>query len=399
MTLVISILVGLYALLILVFTSGYRRLPGFEPDHSPAQHSFSIIIVFRNEAHNLDHLIGNLNKLDYPADKFEILLVDDESEDDSLELARKLKAEHPDLDISLVESHSELENRSRLENRREMNDISAPGSPKKEAIEKAVRQAKYDWILTTDADCSLKKEHLRAYDQFIRDHDPILVAGPVICTAGSSFLKRFQLLDFISLQGSTMGSFGGIEISSWIRPFMCNGANLCYRKDAFSAVNGYEGSRHIASGDDVFLLEKMLSNDASRVRFIKSRAATVETLPQDSWGRLVEQRKRWAAKTSSYSDGFGKVVGLLVLLANLSLITGFGFALGGLMSWNVFGLLFLIKINVDFVLLYNTALFFEKQEALRSYLLSGLLYPFFTVFVALLAIRGNYQWKGRSFEK
>jgi cellulose synthase/poly-beta-1,6-N-acetylglucosamine synthase-like glycosyltransferase len=393
MTLVISILVGLYALLILVLTSGYRRLPEFEPDHSPAQHSFSIIIVFRNEVHNMDHLIGNLNNLDYPADKFEILLVDDESEDGSLERVQRLKAEYRNLDISIMES------RSRLDNDHEMKDTSAPGSPKKAAIEKAVRKAKYDWILTTDADCSLKIEHLRAYDQFIRDHDPILVAGPVICTADNSFLKRFQLLDFISLQGSTMGSFGGREISSWLRPFMCNGANLCYRKAAFSAVNGYEGTRHIASGDDVFLLEKMLSNDASRVCFIKSRAATVETQPLDSWGQLVEQRKRWAAKTSSYSDRFGKIVGLLVLLANLSLITGFGLALGGLISWNVFGLLFLIKINVDFVLLYNTALFFEKQEALRSYLLSGLLYPFFTVFVALLAMNGNYQWKGRSFEK
>lgn len=381
MTLLISIFVFLYGLLILALTSGFRRLEEFEPGVSPALNSFSIIVVFRNEAHNLKHLLSNLKNLNYPEDKFEILLIDDESEDASPEIVAKFKEENPGLDITIIEN-------------RPISD-----SPKKDAVEKAVGKAKYDWIMTTDADCILKSVHLRAYDQFLQKNKSLFVAGPVVCTSDDSYLKRFQLLDFLSLQGSTMGSFGGRSLIPMLKPFMCNGANMCYRKDAFNDLGGYEGSRHIASGDDVFLLEKMLAKDPDQVRFIKSRAATVHTQPQNSWKELVEQRKRWAAKTSSYSNGFGKAVGILVLLANLSLIIGLIFALAAVVPWALYGVLFLFKINVDFILLYNTSLFFDKQEAMRSYVASALIYPFFTVLVALLAINGSYKWKGRFFKK
>ena len=381
MTLLISICVGLYGLLVLALTSGFRRLGTFTPIDSPAQRSFSILVAFRNEAENLKNLVENLENLEYPNDKFEVLLIDDDSEDDSLEVANILKEEHPNLNLRI------------LSNR--------PGSlsPKKEAVEKGVREANNDWIMTTDADCSLDPDHLRAYDQFLEKNSSTFVAGPVICSSDGSFLKRFQVLDFLSLQGATMGSFGAKTLGSLIRPFMCTGANLCYRKDAFLALNGYEGSRHIASGDDVFLLEKMLAHDPERVHFIKSRVATVRTQSEDSWKGLVEQRKRWAAKTSSYTNGFGKTVAVLVLLANLSLVIGFAFALASALPWAHFGMLFLIKINVDFMLLYNASLFFEEREALKSYVSSSLLYPLFSVLIAFLALNGSYRWKGRSFRK
>jgi cellulose synthase/poly-beta-1,6-N-acetylglucosamine synthase-like glycosyltransferase len=196
-----------------------------------------------------------------------------------------------------------------------------------------------------------------------------------------------------------MGGFGGRNLNASIKPFMCNGANLCYLKTEFIQLNGYSGSKHIASGDDVFLLEKMIVRDSKKVHFIKSRAAVVSTLPKYSWKELVEQRKRWAAKTSSIGNGFGKAVGALVLLANLALIIGLGSAIGGLIHWKSLGILFLVKINVDFILIYKTALFFDKKEALRSFIASSLLYPFFVVLVSVLALNGSYHWKGRSFRK
>jgi hypothetical protein len=77
----------------------------------------------------------------------------------------------------------------------------------------------------------------------------------------------------------------------------------------------------------------------------------------------------------------------------------FLFALINKVSWQHIGIFFLIKFNVDFILLYKTAIFFKQQDALKSYLLSSILYPFFSVSVALLSFKNNYYWKGRRFKK
>lgn len=378
---VLASIIALYTVLIGAFTLGLRRLPDFEPGSREPEHSFSIVIVFRDEKENLPVLAKHLERLNYPKEKFEILLIDDASEDGSLELVKSLQKDMPAINMKIYE----LEGSS--------------FSPKKDALEMGVREASFDWIITTDADCVFDADFLRAYDQFLKLHPAKLVAGPVICTFENSFLHRFQSLDFLSLQGSTMGGFGGRNSIPVLRPFMCNGANLCYSKEIFLELGGYEGNKEIASGDDVFLLEKMLHRNEEEVDFIKSRAALVRTQPKKTWRALTEQRKRWASKSTSYKNGFAKTVGALVLLANFSLILGLILGLTGSMPWMYLGLLFVLKINVDFVLIYNTASLWQQQEAMKSFVVSSLLYPFFVVWVVLQSLSGSYDWKGRSFKK
>ena len=380
---ILSISIASYFILIAALTLGIRKLTPFEPANvEAAEHGFSVIVVFRNEEAQLANLISQFEGLDYPKDKFEVLLVDDASEDSSLELAKSLKKDKPNLNLNVMEFQA------------------SSIAPKKEAIETAVGQARYPWIITTDADCRFDSGYLKAYDQFISAHEPKLIAGPVICTSEKdSFLHRFQSLDFLSLQGSTMGGFGGRGVLPGIRPFMCNGANLCYEKQAFIELGGYEGSRERATGDDVFLLEKMMNNYQSQVHFIKSSQALVRTGPKDSWKELVSQRKRWASKSSAYDSVFAKFTGLIVLMANLALIAALGMGFYGSLSWSTAGLLFIVKMNVDFVLIFNTASLWNQQEAMRSFVASSFLYPFFVTWVALQSLRPGYQWKGRRFDK
>lgn len=381
MNLLLFILLGLYGILILAFATGFRRLEEFTPVGAQATNAFSILVVFRDERDRLPGLIESLKALDYPRDKFEVLLIDDDSKDGSREKALELHATNRELSIRILETGPFV------------------SSPKKEALEIGVAEAAFDWILTTDADCLLQPEHLLVLDRYIQEKEPVLVAGPVICDANDTLLQRFQLLDFLSLQGSTMGSFGMHRPGSLIRPFMCSGANLCYSRKAFVECDGYAGNRHIASGDDVFLLEKMLARDPDRVRFLKSKMTVVSTRPQASWKGLLEQRKRWASKTSASGNTFGKLVGILVLLANLGLVLGLALAFTGLLDWTLLGILFLGKINLDFFLLYRAAEFFDRTEALRSFLASSLIYPFFVLVVSISAFSGSYRWKDRSYKK
>lgn len=378
---VLASIMVLYIVLIAAFTVGMRRLPSFEPLSRNFLHAFSILVVFRDEEDNLPVLVKHLEQLNYPKDKFEVILIDDGSRDRSQDLIKSFQRDLPKLKMRLYE----------------LKDPTS--SPKKDALEMGVKEAAFDWIITTDADCVFGADFLNAYDQFLNLHPAKMVAGPVIYKTEDSFLHRFQSLDFLSLQGSTMGGFGAKGFIPFLGPFMCNGANICYKKQAFLELGGYQGNKEIASGDDVFLLEKMLESHENQVHFIKSRSALVKTLPKESWKGLTEQRKRWAAKSTSYKGVFAKTVGILVLLANISLILGLVLGFTGLMPWSYFGLLFVMKINVDFLLIYNTASLWDQEQVMKSFVMSSILYPFFVVWIALLSLGGSYTWKGRNFKK
>ncbi len=121
------------------------------------------------------------------------------------------------------------------------------------------------------------------------------------------------------MQGITIGGFG-INF-----PFMCNGANLAYKKQRFLDLNGFDGNNHIASGDDVFLFEKFKKSNPDCVWFLKSKNAIVTTFSVNSW----------AAKTGNFNSVKVKLIGLLVLLINISIVFSFFGSLLGLNSYKI----------------------------------------------------------------
>ena len=336
--------------------------------------TFSILVPFRNEATEISNLLESISKLQYPKDKYELIFINDESDDDSVAIIEKFFAN--------TQNNSTFINNTRKTN-----------SPKKDAINTAIHQAKFDWIVTTDADCIVPKNWLETFDAFIEEKQPKFIVAPVSYHNSSSFLEQFQLLDFLSLQGTTIGAFG---IN---KPFLCNGANLCYNKQLFFEVNGFEGNTNIASGDDVFLLEKIVHKHPNTIHYLKSNEATVITKPQPTFKQLFHQRVRWAAKSTAYKNWFSKLVSVLVLLINMLLITLFFSSLLGYTSWQFFMILFATKFIVDLLLLIKTATFFKQQKALKQFLLSSLVYPVFIMFVAIASFKSGYSWKGRQFKK
>ncbi|MFT4780437.1 MAG: biofilm PGA synthesis N-glycosyltransferase PgaC [Psychroserpens sp.] len=370
---IIFIITLLYLLLIGSFIYGFDKVPSFQLEDITAKTKFSIIIPFRNEADHLPLLLASISKLNYPKALYEIILVDDDSEDNSLEIIKSSKLQK--FDISVVKNN-------RLTH-----------SPKKDAITTAISHSKYDWIVTTDADCSLPKYWLDTYDHYIQNHKPKLLIAPVTFTTIASFFDRFQLLDILSLQGVTIGGFG-VNL-----PFMCNGANMAYQKAVFSDVKGFEGNSHIASGDDIFLLEKILKANKNAVHYIKSKDIVVSTNPESNFKSLKSQRVRWASKTSNYNNGFSKLTALVVLFMNALLVCLPLLCFSGIISVKVFLYTCVIKFLIDFLLIFKTARFFDQGQFLSSYFLSCLLYPFFSVYVAFISIFKGYKWKGRGYGK
>ena len=356
----------IYILFIGQLIYGFNRMRRFSKAEFIPKTSFSIVVPFRNEKENLPNLLHSISLLNYPKELVEVILVDDDSDDE-------FRIQNLEFRIQMIKN------------------VRKSNSPKKDAIETAIQIAKHDWIITTDADCLVQKDWLTIYDQYIQKNEVEMVASGVCYIPKKGFLSAFQNLDFLSLQGATIGSFGINQ------PFMCNGANFAYSKSFFKELNGFQGNETIASGDDVFLLQKAVSVAPKKVGFLLAKESIVATNPVATWSDLFQQRVRWASKSTGYSSVYGKLLALVVFGGNLAWIVSFLLWLVGLLDQNIFMLFVALKFIIDFILIYKTSSFFESK--LQYVLASSLLYPFFSVSVAVYSLFGKYSWKGRNFRK
>ncbi len=364
---VLYLIMILYFLVIIALIYGFSKVKKFQSADISPKTKFSIIVPFRNEAAHLPLLLKSLSELHYPMHLFEVFLVNDASTDG--------------FEMPCCEFKTTVLNNRRISN-----------APKKDALLTAIQVIKTEWIVSTDADCVVNPNWLKTLDCFIQNKNPEMIVGAVTYKTEASFLHHFQQLYLASLQGATMGSFG-IKI-----PFMCNGANFAYTKSLFEKLNGFEGNATIASGDDVFLLQKAIANFPEKVCYLKSEKAIVVTKPLDNWNDLWFQSVRWASKTTSYQSRYGQFLGLVVFGGNFCWLLGLGFFLSGMITFKIGFPLLMTKFLIDGILIYSTNLFLKTPT--RHLIFGSLLYPFFSVSVALYSVFfGSYEWKGRRFTK
>lgn len=356
----------------MVLLFGYQKVKEFKIKNTDSTIHFSIVIPFRNEAENLPDLIKSIGKLEYPSSLFEVIFVDDESSDNS---------------VAIIENESGFNNYSILKNNRKSS------SPKKDAITEAINVSKHEWIITTDADCTLPKNWLQNFNEFIEENEPDMVVGPVNYQKEKSIINAYQQFDNFSLQTVTIGAFG------FNNPLICNGANLAYRKDIFKTVSGFSGNDSVASGDDVFLMEKLKSRNKNGVQFLKSKNSIVLTSAENTWRDIINQRVRWASKTTKQKNLASQIIGLKVFLINLYIIIGFIVSFFSYTFLQFYLGFLLLKVIVDFIFVSPISQSLKFKFSISSFLFSNSMYPIITVIVVLNSFSGSYEWKGRSFRK
>lgn len=376
------LLLILYGILLLIYRMLWQKLRPVDI-HKAAivtsqtqQIRFSVIIPARNEQDNIGNCLLSILKGHYPKELYEIIVVDDFSEDNTLAVLQGLQQQYPG-QIKVIELAT-------LMDKRPIN------SYKKKALELAIGQSSGDWIVTTDADCIAPVDWLSYYDLYIRQTDKRFVAAPVRFKDTGSFVSKFQCLDFLSLQGVTGAAVGGGVMS------MCNGANLGYEKAFFYEVGGFLGINQLASGDDMLLMAKMQARQPGSIGYLFAPEAIVTTLPMADWAAFINQRIRWASKAGTYKDWKIKAVLLLVYLLNLSLLVLFFWGIFQpplLLTWVI---LLLIKFIVEFYFMWQVAGFFNERRLLGWFLVMQPLHLVYTVVAGWLGLFGKYQWKGRT---
>ncbi len=359
----------LYVILISIYTYGWYTLKtatGSIPDPSTP---ISILVPARNEEHNILNCLKDLSGQNYPAHLFEIIVIDDHSEDDTAEIVKEFSGNKKN--ITLL-------------------SLNKSETGKKTAIKIGIASSERKLIITTDADCRFGENWLRMISGAYETESSKMIVGPVIFSEGRNFFQRIQSLEFLSLIASGAGA---ISANS---PILCNGANLAFEKQAFEKVGGYEIKEKYISGDDIFLLLRIRqSYGRSAISFLKNNDAIVSTSPQKNLKAFLQQRIRWISKAKGYTNFEIITTSLIVYLFNYALFAGLIISIWipGLLLLTL--ILFILKLVVDFPIYYGITDFVNKRYLLWYLLPLQALYVFY---VSIIGFAGNFvgfRWKGR----
>ncbi len=327
----------------------------------------SLLIPFRNEATVAADLINEFRKLPNP--DLEIVLIDDQSEDES---------------FTLFEEYSLSDSRVMV--------LKSTGVGKKAALEFGVKMAHGEIILCTDSDCKFPSKWVEKMAAPFEDPQVQLVEGPVISEVKKpGFFPRFQQIEWSSILLLTQYFF-------WIqKPLMCSGANLAYRKSAFDRVKGYQGNSHFLSGDDEFLLKKIHSTfGKGSSLYLPFRQNLVLTRAQGGLKELLNQRVRWAGKWKSHRSFFHAGTALFMVLAQLVWLESIYIFAQHRLTLVFFVWIWAMKVFSEKLALGKVLKSLELKTASLDFFLAAFFHPIYVLMVSLGTVFGKFTWKGRS---
>lgn len=359
------LLLVLYVLKILYYNHKWAHHPELELS-LPGSVKISVVIAFRNELSKLNTLLVLLLSQNYPEQGYEVILVNDHSEDGSEGLVQKFCDEHRNFRLL-------------------HNDAFETG--KKSAMMKGVRNATYDLIVTTDADCTLRENWLTAMAQAYREKDADLIVGLADMVSTDTFFGRFQEIEFLSLVAAGAGATAANH------PIYCNGACLAYRKSAFLAFTD-PMKQKIPSGEDTLFMHELKRNPGKRIVLAKTVQAIATTQGATTLKDFFQQRKRWVSKAPYYRDFDILYTSFLVFLVNLSVLHALILLVTGFNVW-LFPVMYMVKLLTDRGFLKGFLRFYGKNLPERWFMLYEVVYPFYTVFFAIAGIFSGFTWKGR----
>jgi cellulose synthase/poly-beta-1,6-N-acetylglucosamine synthase-like glycosyltransferase len=359
------IIIAFYSLMMIAFAIAFITNKVSENIQNSSEF-VSVIIACRNEEANISHLIESLLQQKY-TQNFEIIIVNDHSEDKTLEIIRH----YNDSRIKLLELPDNM-------------------LGKKSALRFGVLNSIGTVLLFTDADCIVPINWIKNMTKAMLTSNAEMLCGPVVFKENKSIFNKLFRLEFMSLTGSGAAGF-------FIKhPFMCNGANYaiyksCYLKSVDKINDKY------SSGDDVFLLHEISKNKSAY--FVKNKNTTVITNAPENLKAFFSQRIRWASKTTGYTHTFAITVAILTFITSIILITLPLAAMFYSELWFLLLLIFISKTIVDITFLLPVSKFYDEPKLTFLVPLLQVFYPFYIVITAVFSLFYKPNWKGRRIKR
>ena len=362
-----------YLAVIVALSYGWKKARRVRPGVNSAALTtrISVVIPMRNEGGRLGGLFQALMLQDYPGGRWEVIAVNDHSQDSTPEILNQW-ANTGKFTLRILENGTDE-------------------AGKKAALSRGIARASGELIVTTDADCRMGRSWLTRLAAFYEAHRPHLIFGPVLFKEGSPFFfTRLQALEFITLMATAAGS------SQLGHPVFCNAANMAFPRHVFLGMDD-PLMRNLASGDDTMMLLKIKKGDPGKIAFNPDPEVMVKTEPMTRLRGFWNQRKRWASKSRHYRDPDILVTGGVVLLTNLwlmILIAGVFFSpvlAGPLLAG------FTAKTAIDALLVWPAMNHFNKRHLRWLFIPGQLLYPIYSSLSALAGRVSGFTWKNRHY--
>lgn len=355
-----------YIIVVMLLVSGWQKASKPALPSAYHDHLITVVIPVRNEASTLLALLTDLSRQSYPC--FEVIVVDDHSADATLAAVRPF-----------------------IEKDGRFHCLPNEGEGKKLALTTGIREASGTVIVTTDGDCRLNDRWLEVVNRHFQKDSIVMAFGGVAIGQDGSFFADIQAAEFSSLIGS------GAAVWAWGYPIFCNGANLAFRKSVFEEVKGYDGNVGIASGDDEFLMRKMIASYPEGLIFMGDTSAVVRTQPAASVRDLFRQRTRWAGKWKHNTSVHAKLLALYIYLAQVTVIITMAlFFFGDDDVRIVAGGLLITRFTAEAFFLQRVCRFLNVRWRWLAYSVLQVVYPLYVVIVGLFSNFITVKWKGRA---
>jgi len=343
----------------------FRRLAFFTPaeKESSQQHPVSVIICARDEAAKLvTHLPGALVQR-YPS-THEVIVVNHNSQDDTRFLLDEFKKTFKGLHIVNLEQEA----------------IGIPG--KKYPLSMGIKEAKYEIVLLTDADCVPASEFWMQKMQDGYNNGIEVVLGYSPYKKNEGFLNKIIRFDtFHTALQYFSYALAGI-------PYMGVGRNLSYKKDVFLRNKGFSAINHLPGGDDDLFINKVATKENTAI--VIDRDTFTLSEPKKTFGEWFRQKTRHFSTAKYYRPLHKFLLGmysashlLFYPLFVASLFFDWRFALG----------LFGLRLCIQGYIFYKTMEMLDEKDLFPWWwLLDIWMFAYYLIFVPTIWKKPRASW-------
>jgi cellulose synthase/poly-beta-1,6-N-acetylglucosamine synthase-like glycosyltransferase len=340
---------------------------GFKFELKKQLHSFhksslklSVIIAAKNEEKNINILFEYLEELDYPKENYEVIFIDDNSDDDT---------------YSLIQS--------RVENKTNYKLLKAEQKEfevKKGALQIGIQNAQNNFIVITDADCKPESNWLKAIaGKLDVGYDFVFGVAPI--ESGKILVQK--LTSFENLRNSFL-SIAAVGLNI---PYSATARSFAFRKKSFERIGGYSNTTQTISGDDDLLLREAVKNKTLIGTLIDPEAFVFSSAPENLNNYLKQKRRHTKASfhylfKQKLFLGFWHLINLLCLF---SIVIAFLFP--------VLLLPFLVKLIYDFFMVVKFQQDLGHNFKLYEIIYLQILFEVFVVINFFNSFLKNSEWK------
>jgi len=331
----------------------------------------SVIVPTRNEEKNIENCINSILNVNYPTELYEIIIVNDRSEDNTLNIISKIAAEHNNVKICNITKNTPNPNLK----------------GKAGAIKIGIDNAKSEYLLMTDADCIVHPNWINTIIQHFATGNKNKENVGMVCSYTnvkcSNLFHYFQAAEW-----AYMHTYGcaGIGLNTVLG---CFGNNIAITKEAYTKIGGYEALRFSVTEDYVLL--KAVFDAGFLIRYLCIEDSIVETLPVNSFREYMVQRKRWAV--GAIDLGFKAFIYVATSVA-LWLAIIFSICIGSL---ELLVVSCLLRFLGDYLILFPVFNILNIRYLKKWIPLSVCFYSIIELLLPFMIINKKVHWKGQVF--